>query len=148
MTGVIADEAEFFDDPQSGQRVPIDPAQDLRAGSITQLDASMEELATLGGLFTPDVLAVLGPGEAEALAIAWNRRSEEFTFVTGDGLAIQCFVMLGLRDRLASLEAVLRQIGFTRPLPHFQREDFLRKHCEIGSLRRIQGDGLRFDPFG
>lgn len=143
VTGIIVDEARFYQDPDTRQRQPMQLEAEIGSGAVSRLDASLEEMASLASIFTPDVLDALGPGESEALAIALNRPEEEFQFVSGDGLAIECFVMAEQSERLASMDTLLQAIGRTRSLPHQFREAFLERHRRLGAIRRIQGDGVR-----
>lgn len=50
--------------------------------------------------------------------------------------------MLDPDQRLISLEEALDLCGRTKPVAHQYGREFLRKHVDEGSTRRIQGRGL------
>lgn len=143
---VVIDEAHFYPDLDSGERMPIDLRAEVQAGRIHEATASIVKVRALLARFTPGFRERIHPGEAEALAYLEARSAEDICFVSGDGPAIQAVAMLDLRERAISLFEALQACGHSKPLPAMHRPEFVREHLDKGSENRIYRRGLCDEP--
>lgn len=143
---VVIEEAHFYPDLDTGERIPIDLRAEVKGGRIQEATASIDEVRALLTRFTLDFRERIHAGEVEALAYLDAHSAEDICFVSGDGPAIQAVAMLDLREKAISLFEALQACGHSKPLPAMHRPDFVREHLDRGSESRIHGRGLSDEP--
>jgi hypothetical protein len=137
----VAHDEAFWTEAESGI-VIIDLPAVIAAGRIQEISADLALMEKAVAQFDPVFREGLHDGEIEALAYL-SGTEVEMDYCTADGGAIYAAVMLGLGERLVSLESVLRTAGLQRQLAVEFCEEHLRRHREIGSRKRITGEGFR-----
>jgi hypothetical protein len=141
---IADDEVQFYEDPETGDHLPIDLRQLLANGTITKADATAEELQDLYTQFEPLFVAGIDLGEAEALALLLSGRIADCHFCTADKPAIQALALLGFGDQGISLEALLQTTG-VKPrssLRRGYREAAFQQEIRAGEAMRILDQGL------
>ena len=135
IPSIIIDEARFYLDDQE-RRHPIDLLAQVEARRITQLSASIDELAALCRCLSSDLLEGLHPGELEALALVLSGRYAQGRLCSGDALALTTLSALGYEQRGVSLEEVLQAIGSS-----------LDRRLRENRRRRMTGQGVTITPW-
>jgi len=130
---VIRHEALFYVSRETGRRVELDLAGEVRAGKIAEFTATAAEAARLLSRFDLRFRKQLDAGEAEALACLVVSDDEELRFVSSDGSAVEAVGMLGLAERAMCLEDAL---------PRQHGRGFFREHIQIGLRRFVTREGL------
>jgi hypothetical protein len=110
----------------------------IKKGKIKEVSADLNEMLLLRKKLEK-VLAMreIHEGELEALAIV-SGREEEYSFVSGDKVAIHALAILDCSDKGDSLEGVLKSIGITKKLNHEFTDSYFRYHLREGAQMRIQ----------
>lgn len=138
---VIRNEARYFK-AASGVHAQITLQPLVEQGKITELTATIEELANVNALFASWFFETLDPGEIEALALLKANKAPGAYFCSSDGPAIQALGMIAMSERGISMETLLIKVGLRKNLPKEYQERFFRKHLRLGQKRRITGEGL------
>ena len=138
---VVQVEAIFYVD-REGHRQEIDLRIEVAEGRIGMVEVEAAEIAKVSARFSPEFRERLDAGELEGLAYLVASDRNDLHFVSADGPAIQAVAMLDPDCRVSSLEEVLDLCGHSKPLDHKFSRDFVRKHVQEGSVRKIQGRGL------
>ena len=142
VPSIVAYNESFYYE-RASQTIIIDLPLLIAGGKIQELEATPSEMRSVAAEFDRVFVEGLHPGELEALAILRKDLDDSLRFCTADKVAIYAIVLLNLEERIVSLEAVLREVGLSRPLsPEFMDAHLLR-HRETGAVKRITGDGLR-----
>ena len=138
VPSTVVRESKYFDDtPEAQHRIVM--ADYVKSGRIQEVEASDIELEELLDSLGPvRKLFLLGKGEHEALALMLSGSLSDYSFCTADAAAIQAATVLGLRQRLISLEQVLETIGQSTALPKQYGDEFVRKHIAVGAQLRIR----------
>lgn len=138
-SSIVVSEVKFFN--RSGQRIQVDfYKQYVELGYVTADSASAEEIGQMLSGLPVMRQEVLDAGELECLAIL--RREEEIVFCTCDAVAIRALPFLGLSERGASLEAVLKTSGFSSSqLKDRHTEAYFRDNLSIGQRERVLAFG-------
>ena len=142
VPSIVAHEESFYYE-RASQTVIIDLPSLIAGGEIQELEATPSEMRDVASAFDRVFVEGLHPGELEAVAILKKNPDDPLRFCTADKVAIYALVLLNLEERLVSLEAALREVGLSRPLSPEFMDAYLQRHREIGSVKRIIGDGLR-----
>jgi len=143
VPAVVADkEVEFWDDG-GGVGRPIDLRRDEAAGHLQICCADAANIANVLDRFDPVMRERIDAGEAEAIALLHCWDGEPPEFCTADRAAVRAACLLGLADRIVSLEALLRRVGLgqSRLLPKYQ-ERTIREWVAEGRPMRVRGEGL------
>jgi hypothetical protein len=135
---IVRVEAVHWEDGD-GRRHPIDLAEEIRAGRITEYEAPLAELKATSALLHPDLRSRIQDGEREALTYLRTHETKGVAFVTADGPAIEAAVALDVSEAAMSLESVLRCCGITKTLPERHRDSFVRRKLHDGGVRVVQG---------
>jgi hypothetical protein len=141
-TTVIHAEALFYISRDTGRRIELDLAAEVRAGKIAEVTVPTTEIARLRARFDAGFRKQLDAGEAEALAYLVGREDDEMRFVTSDTSALEAVAMLGIAERAMCLAEALQLCGLGRPLPRQHDHAFFRAHIEAGRRRFVTGEGL------
>lgn len=141
-TTVVRHEALFYVSRETGRRVELDLAGDVREGRIFEVTASTEEIARLRARFDASFRLRLDAGEAEALAYLVGHADEDVRFVSSDASALEAVAMLGMADHALCLSDALQLCGLSRALPRQHGPDFFREHISVGRRRFVTGEGL------
>src|SRR5579863_9172147 len=88
VPSIVMREATHFIDPSTGMRMEIHLEPWLVAGSLREVAASAEQIATFLARFDPVFVQRMDPGEAEALALLAAGELPDHHFCTSDGPAI------------------------------------------------------------
>lgn len=140
---VVHEEAQFYRDRASGNRVEIDLVAEMGRTKIREVEATPGELRSLRERFDPSFREGLHEGESEALCYLLANPEDEIGFVTGDGPAWKALAMLDLAHRACCLETALQRCGRTvNQLPRAHTKGFQDAQIEDGSRRRVTGEGL------
>jgi hypothetical protein len=94
--------------------IPIDLGKNIDDGSLTIIEATIEDIASLEDIYDADFLQSLHDGEKEALAVIATGKHRDSLFCTADGPAIKALVMLNKGQIGISLEDLLTKNGFTK----------------------------------
>ena len=136
----VVDESRFHSTDLAGFAEPIDLRKEEGAGRVRVVSATASEILDLRQRFAPWFLELIQAGEIEALMLLLFRPDLDEDMCTGDGPAIQTAAMLGLSERVVSLERVLREVGLGRTLERQFGQEFLSK--ALGdTLTMVSRDG-------
>ena len=139
---VAEQEAEFWD-AGDGVGHPIDLHADAKAGHLQIACADTADIIAILARLDHVVQQSVHAGEAEALALLACWDSEKPELCTADGAAVRAACLLGLADRVVSLEVVLRRIGLGPPPLRAKYSDAkVRGWVAKGRQMRIRGEGL------
>lgn len=140
---IVKDEALFFS--KKDGRIPqdINLTQLIQKSRITEISATIEDIADLHAVFDSVFLHGLHEGEAEALALMKAKKTGEALFCTSDVKAIHALAMIDMSDRGISFERLLKSIGFARGLPHHYSDSFFKQIIKEGQRNKITGQGMR-----
>jgi len=145
VTATVAhDEAVFYTKKESACHEGIDLLGLIDGDMLTELSATLDEIARVRSVFDTSFNISLHDGEVEALALLYTNSGEDRLFCTGDKAAIQALAMLGLSDKGISFETVLTSFGLQKTLPHQFTEQYFEKYIKIGQGKRIQGQGVPY----
>lgn len=139
---VVHDEALFFRREIHGVPEEIDLRVLIEDGKITELSATVEELASLRTVFDRVFIEMLDPGEVEALALLKAGKALGASFCTGDAPAIQALAMIGMSARGISMGRLLESIGLTKRLKKQFTKRFFKENLRLGQQNRITDQGL------
>ncbi len=131
---VIHDEAVYFDDGKGRKIINLQPL--VTNGTVTVIEATLDEYKKLQSFVKSSFLQSIDPGEKEALAIIKNPKFADFHFCTGDGRAIQALSILHLSFQGISLEKLLNKVGDKRKLDRHFSENWFQKQLAIGLQER------------
>ena len=141
VPSIVLQEVQFYYSRGTRRKIYVDTNEWIDAGQIRRYEASAAEVAeTITLINVPD-----GPeihaGEAEALTylrLEVDPSSSEVAFVSADGAAIQATALLDLSHTAKSLADVLRDIGYSKPLPAQYQREFVERHVQRGFERRLR----------
>jgi len=140
---VATREVIFWDDGAGGVGRPIDLQQDEAAGRLDIRSADAADVGAVLARFDPVMRQRVDAGEAEALTLLDCWEGEKPELCTADGAAVRAACLLGLADRIVSLEAILRRVGLTPPaLAARYCEEKVRAWVAVGREARMRGEGL------
>lgn len=123
-------------DSETGEVSQVDLEPLLESGQVRQIAATEIELGDV--IRALRGIVGLDEGEHEALALLLSGGLPDYSFCTSDKAAIQAAAILALRERMISLEEVLRRIGHAKELPHQCTDAFLKRWLVKGSELRIR----------
>jgi hypothetical protein len=136
---VIHREAKYYNS-KSGHSFPIKLQELVDSGEITEISASVQEMADFRSEFnSPEI----DDGETEALTVLWKKSLDGYKYCTADRAAIIVSCLMDLHHHVVSMETLLSSIGISRPLRSTCQEDVFKKIVNDGLARKIQGDGLK-----
>jgi hypothetical protein len=140
---VIAEkEAEYWVREDNSRR-PIDVLGDAESGRLTIRDCDEAELRETLELFDRAVQQSVDPGELHALALIRRWQGDPVpAFCSADRMAIVCLCLLGFSDAAASLEELLRAVGFTVRLGRRFTTAKMTEWVADGRRRSLQDSGL------
>jgi len=143
VPATIINEAKFFRSKRRAKQ-DIDLRCQVEREEIDCFEATAEEVDAAIRDFVPAFSETIDDGEKEALGILVGGRFPGYMYCTADTPAMQAAAMLGVGDRLISMERVVLNLGLkrllTEALPPYFSEDTLRHHLQIGQVRRITGE--------
>lgn len=141
---IVHEEALFFTDPATEQRIEIHLPDLVGDGVIIESTATAVEMGRVATQFDPVAREGLHAGELEALTLLYTRRVTGCWFCSGDGNATRALVLLGLGEWGLSLEEALRRTGLCASgrLPHQFSEETFRQRVQQAQIDRLQGTGL------
>ncbi len=143
VPAVVADKEVAFWDDSGGVGRPIDLRHDEAAGRLQICCADAATVASVLDCFDPVMRERIDAGEAEAIALLHCWDGERPGFCTADGAAVRAACLLGLADRIVSLEAVLRRVGLGPPrLALKYCEKKVRQWVAEGRQMHVRGEGL------
>lgn len=143
VPAVVADKEVMFWDDGGGVGCPIDLRGDEAAGRLQICCADAVAVASVLDHFDPVMRERIDPGEAEAIALLQCWEGERPEFCTADGAAVRAACLLGLADRIVSLEAILRRVGLGPPwLAPKYCEKKVRQWVAEGRQMRLRGEGI------
>jgi len=143
-------EAKYFKSRLGTNKIQIDLTKYIQDKLVSLLTADHLDLVAVYSTFDSQFLERLDPGEIEAIALIIANKNIGSLFCTADGPAIQALAMLGKSSAGISLQKALEKTGFTgsvSKLRHDYRENYYRKHKDIGSENLITGFGLKKKPY-
>ncbi len=111
---------------------------------MTELSASLQDIAGVSCVFEGNDSVELHPGETESLALLYSNKAEQRLFCTADATAIQALSMLGLWEQGISLEKALIHAGLQRSLSYQYTDDYYQKLIKKGQVRRLMGEGVPY----
>lgn len=129
VSSIIREEAYFH---SGNQAINLQPQID--AGTIEEVEASVEELDAFRSFLSDQFLFGIDEGEEEALAIVMMRKRESFLFCTADAQAIKCLGVLSLRDKGLSMEALFQALKIRYDLPSSRKEKYFKKYLDQGFM--------------
>jgi len=133
---IASTEAHFFEDDQ-GERHDFDLSGYEASGAITVFDVSLGQNAELTRHFGPAYLERFDPGEREALAHLVTS-SEPYIICSADSIVFKVLGFLTRAEQGISLEEILQQTGFGRPMPWQFRRAFREKYTREGFRDRLR----------
>jgi hypothetical protein len=138
----VFDQAQHYYDPETMARKRINLQQFLDQNRIDVLDCEAQEVAEVRGVCCK--FADLHTGELESLAIL-NRPEQNTVFCTADRGAVRAAVMLGLTEKIISLEELLRLTSLQRDFDgrdnwQYSEQTFQRVVKQAG-IDKVQGFG-------
>jgi hypothetical protein len=134
-------ETQYYID-KTGEKLPIDLETQVSTGVISELEADIVDVQALAKVFSPLFLSSLHIGELEALALFYSGKHKDCKFCTADAPAIKALAMLRLPHLGISFESALKQIGITKVLKFWFKEDFFSEHIKRGNMNLITGENL------
>jgi len=111
-SSIAGNEAKYFKRRRS-ERIEISLQANIAGGSLSILEASLEDLVKLEDIFEAGFLQTLHDGEREALALIAADKHEGCSFCTSDGPAIKALAMMRKEAYGMSLESLLKEKGFS-----------------------------------
>ena len=145
VPATIVREARYF---SSGQgRGSISLQAEIDRGEIDCLEATAEELISTFKDFDPSFSAGIDAGEKEAIALVNCGRCPNYSFCTGDTVAMAAIGMLDLGNASIAFEDVVHgaKISGVRPRPSLSNKTH-HAHVQKGKTRRITGEGFKTSP--
>jgi hypothetical protein len=143
VSAIVAyDEALFHSRDDFGFTKKIDLPADIEGKLITELSATVAEMADCRARFDSVLASGLHDGEVECLAVLLNRTNDRYSFCTSDKAALLAMALLGLDERCISLEALLKSIGLQKSLAPQYSDEWLRNNLEKGAESRLYRRGL------
>ncbi|MCK4632036.1 MAG: hypothetical protein KAT79_02130 [candidate division Zixibacteria bacterium] len=139
ITKTVFDEAQFWKD-RDEQTTYIDLPGQEKEGRITVIDPSVADLVKFRSEVVKwDSLLMdeLGAGELHTLAAAFcNDQLTEVCLI--DHAPIRCAGLIGLRERIVSVETALVKSGLKVSLPRKLSEAKFRKLADAAATERVQ----------
>ncbi len=142
LAETVVGEAHFYSDG-AGVRHDFNLKEYASQGRLTVFSVLPSELVSFKGLFDPVYLEKLDPGETESLALLLKEREQKFRLCSADKIVYRILGALQLRERGVSLEEVLQEIGYARPLPYHLTKAYREKWTTKGFTEGFTGMGLR-----
>jgi predicted nucleic acid-binding protein len=118
VTSIVLRFEVYFYKDNEGRQIPIDLEFYVASGKVTEIAASVEELAAIADKVNPNLLDRIDDGEQEALALLLTGRFDDYRFCTADTRAIKALASLDLGALGVSFEELLVQIGMKNKLPN------------------------------
>jgi hypothetical protein len=138
---VVEQEAQFFRDAASDERVEIDLSGDIAADRIHVFDVGLAELQSFRSQFNVVYLEKLDPGESESLAYLVTSR-QDHRICSADSIVYRVLGRFQRGDQGISLEEVLQKIGWQKRLPDHYSRQFREHWTNEGAKEMIWGTGL------
>ena len=143
-TFIVNDESKFYS--AGSNRISIDLQGCVDNGSLTIIDASLEDLEMFKEIFSDDFFDSMHDGEKEVLALIATDKHEQCKFCTADGPAIKALAMMNKKQFGISLEGLLKQNGFIKHVektPLWCRERWYSLRITEGIYNFLNREGLR-----
>ncbi|MCK4395909.1 hypothetical protein KAW96_04855 [candidate division WOR-3 bacterium] len=139
VSAAVANEVRFYP-INFGKHIPIN----LRNEKVKILEMNVQKAnnaiySTIDKFTGPDIQI----GEIESIALMKEKRFENLIFCTGDRAAIIASCLLGLKERIISLEETMIQGGMKKKIKKHFTKDAMKKWKKKGETNLIQGVGLR-----
>ena len=144
LPAIVADEAHCYT-AEDGTVRPTHIDDDIAAERVTVLDCDTEELQSILRRFDKVLQERLHLGEIQALVLLVKWEGDPPLFCTADFKAIEATCLLGLAERLVSMETMLSSVGLPRQLKTQYREATFKRLVQRAASARIQGRGLATD---
>ena len=139
---VARTEAQFYSKEVAGIPVEINLPRLIAEGRVTQLSASLEDIASISSIFEGNDRVELHAGETESLALLYSKKADGRLFCSADAVAIQALAMLGLWEQGTALETVLTSTGLQRSLSSQYTDEYFQRLIRKGQERRMMGEGV------
>ena len=139
---VARTEAQFYSKEAAGIPVEINLPRLIEEGRVTELSASLEDIASISSIFDGNNRVELHPGEMESLALLYSNNADGRLFCTADAVAIQAAAMLGMSEQAIALEKVLTNTGLQHSLSHQYTDEYFQRLIRKGQERRMMGEGV------
>ena len=140
FSGTVANKEVVFYPDSKGNRIPIN----LKSEKITILE--MDAVKAYNGVYSV-IDKSTGPGlemgEIESLALLTEKENSHLSFCSGDKGAIKAACLLGIKDRIISLEEALIKGGMKRNIKRHFTKKHMKEWKKKGEIDFIQGVGLR-----
>lgn len=144
LSETVIDEADFFVDSM-GVEHSIDLQPDIRAGRIRVVSFTATEIAAFRARFDPVYVQKLDDGETESLTYSL-REGDPYRLCSSDAIVFKVLAVVDRSEQGVSLEEVLQEIGFARPLPRQFTKAFRDESRSRGLQDRLAGIGLKKRP--
>ena len=138
---VVEQEARYYEDT-SGTRHYIDLSDDIDAGRIQVFEESPSHLMAFRDSFDPSYVERLDAGETESL-VHLLRETEDCRICSADKIVFRILGKLLRSEQGISLEEVLDQMGFGRPLARQYSKAYREEWTRRGFAESLGGLGRR-----
>jgi len=138
VSGAVGNEVQFYLD-KFGKHIPINLR--MEKIKIFEMDAQKANNAiysTIDKFSGPD----LHIGEIESIALLMEKENKNLTLCTGDGGAIIAVCLLGIKERIISLEETMTQGGMKKKIKRHFTKQCMKQWKKRGEINLIQGVGL------
>ncbi|MCK4607304.1 MAG: hypothetical protein KAU35_08425 [candidate division Zixibacteria bacterium] len=131
---------QFSSDPNNTYipKNPVDLTDDIDSGKITIIALNASDMIPL--LQEAQKMGAhdrIHPGEEETLAAVFTTHPE-LTLCFKDRGAVECAVLVGLKDKCISVECALQQCGLGRKLAYGLSEKRFRRIVKAAEQERVQ----------
>jgi len=133
---IATTEAHFFEDDE-GERHDFDLSGYEASGTVTVFDVSLAQDAELTKHFGPAYLERFDPGEREALAHLVTS-SDPYIICSADSIVFKAMGFLNRAEQGVSLEEILQQTGFSRPMSWQFSKAFRERYTREGFRDQLQ----------
>jgi len=138
ISAAVANEVSFYID-DLGKHIPINLRNEKI--EILEMDAQRANNAiysTIDKSSGPD----LHIGEIESIALLMEKENKNLMLCTGDGGAIIAVCLLGIKERIVSLEEAMTQGGMKKEIKRQFTKQRMKEWKKMGEINLIQGVGL------
>jgi len=140
VSATVADEEVRFYPDKFGKHIPIKLSTEKV--ELLEMDAAKANnivYSIIDKSTGPDIHI----GEIESFALIIEKQFENLKLCTGDGAAIKAACLLGIKERIISLEEAMTRGGMKKKIKRHFTKDAMKKWKKKGEINLIQGVGLR-----
>jgi|GEM_PF-1598921 len=142
VSSTVANEVCFYRN-SIGNQISIDLKGEYKSGKIKILDIDAEKAYNVVySTINRDTGPELHMGEIESIALMMEKDYSNLILCTGDGGAIIAACLLGIKERIISLEEGMTRGGMKKNIKKQFTKRWMKKWKKQGEVNLIQGIGL------